>query len=317
MRADQLVSVVMPAFNAESVIQESVLSVLRQTYSRLELIIVDDGSTDSTSQILKTVQDPRVTVRYQENKGAASARNHAMRLVKGDLIQFLDADDILSNDKIERQVTALVSSPPGTIASCPWAHFTSDTKAAVIDQEPVWSVTDPTQWLIESLSGAGMMQTASWLIPREIAEVVGPWNESLTLHDDGEYFTRILLASRRNAFVPEAIVFYRGANSSLSRRRSAKDLESAFLVCELRRQHLLGKLDSPASRKAVATQYAQFVYEHGRTAPDLARSAIDTIHALGVKPNVYAGGHGFRFLSGLIGFHGAVRLRSAIGGLIG
>jgi hypothetical protein len=162
-----------------------------------------------------------------------------------------------------------------------------------------------------------MMQTAAWLTPRELIDEAGPWNESLTLHDDGEYFSRILLIAERNVFVSDAKVFYRKVSSSLSRQRSSKEIMSAFVVCELRHRHLLAKVDSPESRKAIATQYAQFVYEHGQSAPELARKAMLAINNLGATPNSSVGGDVFRVISSLIGFDQTIRLRSKIGGLIG
>jgi glycosyltransferase involved in cell wall biosynthesis len=307
----------MPAFNAESWIHESIASVLGQSHSNLQVIVVDDGSTDSTRDKLESISDSRVVILAQDNRGAAAARNRALEIADGELVQFLDADDLLATDKIQRQIVALRESVPRSIASCAWGHFTNDPETAEFSAEPVWSVPDPTQWLITSLSGGGMMQTAAWLTPRELVDEAGPWNESLTLHDDGEYFSRVLLIADRNVFVSDTKVFYRGVLASLSRQRSAKDIASACLVCELRHRHLLAKMDSPGSRKAIATQYAQFVYEHGRAAPELARKAIHAINNLGATPNSSIGGDAFRVISSLIGFDQAVRLRSAIGGLIG
>jgi glycosyltransferase involved in cell wall biosynthesis len=307
----------MPAFNAEAWIGESVKSVLGQSHSNLQLIVVDDGSTDSTYNRLDAFSDSRVVILSQENRRAAAARNRAMEIAEGDFVQFLDADDLLSPEKIGRQIAALRETGPRSIASCAWGHFTGNADTAEFSPEPVWSVSDPTQWLMTSLSGGGMMQTAAWLTPRELIDEAGPWNESLTLHDDGEYFSRVLLIADRNVFVSDAKVFYRGVSSSLSRQRSSRDITSAYLVCELRHRHLLAKVDSPESRKAVATQYAQFVYEHGRADPELARKAIRAINNLGASPNSAVGGDAFRVISSLIGFDQAIRLRSAIGGLIG
>jgi glycosyltransferase involved in cell wall biosynthesis len=315
-RADTLVSVVMPAFNAERWITESLASVLGQTHSNLQVIVVDDGSTDSTREKVERIADSRLSLSTQNNAGAAAARNHGLKLASGDFVQFLDADDILSVAKIEVQLSALMEVPRMSVASCPWGHFESDVNHARFVPEPVWSEQDPIQWLITSLSGGGMMQTATWLTPSDLIKQVGSWNEGLTGIDDGEFFTRVLLAAEKNVFVPEAKVFYRKVPESLSRRRTTRDVTAAFLVCELRDRHLLAKLDSVESRTAIATQYAQFVYEHGRDAPSLARQAMARIDELGVKPRTSIGGNGFRVASQILGFERAVRLRESIGGRI-
>jgi glycosyltransferase involved in cell wall biosynthesis len=307
----------MPAFNAGAWIEASMNSILAQSHSNLQLIVVDDGSTDSTRDKIEAISDSRIAILSQEKRGAAAARNYALKIAEGDFVQYLDADDLLSSKKLERQIAALNASVSRSVASCTWGHFSGNADAAEFSPEPVWTVPDPKEWLVTALLGGGMMQTAGWLTPRELIAMAGPWNESLTLHDDGEYFSRVLLLAERNVFVREATVFYRRVPSSLSRQRSARDITSAFVVCELRHKHLLEKVDSPQSRKALATQYAQFVYEHGRKAPELAARALRAINDLGVAPNFTVGGDTFRVLASLIGFQQAVRLRSAIGDLLG
>ncbi len=110
---DELVSVIMPAYNAEATIAKSIQSVLLQTYENLELIIADDGSTDRTGEIVKEMarQDKRITYkRYEENRGCYFVRNDALRLSKGKYIAIQDADDISFKTRIEKQLIPLVSS---------------------------------------------------------------------------------------------------------------------------------------------------------------------------------------------------------------
>lgn len=104
-----LVSVIMPAYNAEQYIAESIESVLNQTYENLELIVVDDGSKDGTKKIIESYQakDPRVIYVYQVNSGVASSRNCALALAKGKYLSNLDSDDLWPQDKLEIQVALL------------------------------------------------------------------------------------------------------------------------------------------------------------------------------------------------------------------
>src|SRR5689334_15167297 len=95
-----LVSILIPAYNAEQWIPEAIRSACAQSWSRKEIIVVDDGSTDRTLEVARRFASPEVNVVSTSNHGAAAARNHALRLSQGDYIQWLDADDILATDKL-------------------------------------------------------------------------------------------------------------------------------------------------------------------------------------------------------------------------
>lgn len=307
-----LVSIIIPAYNAERWIGATLDSCVSQTWENIEVIVVDDGSSDQTSRAADATRDPRVQLFRQDHNGAAAARNRGLEEALGDLIQFLDADDLLSSDKLEKQIEALREEQADAVASCAWGSFVAAPETATIATEPVWPIADPVKWLTVSLSGGGMMQPAGWLTPRSVADAAGPWDESLTLHDDGEYFARVLLKASLNVFVPEAKVYYRIVADSLSNRRSRAATESALAVCRSRERHLLAACDTSRVRRALATQYAQFAYEFVETAPDLANDALGAIRALGVRPVPVIGGRSFRVLSSTVGFERALRLRAHV-----
>ena len=306
-----LVSVIIPSWNAREFVGETLRSVTGQTWSHIEIIVVDDESTDDTASVVAACGDDRLTLIRQRHHGASSARNRGIANAHGDLIQFLDADDILCPDKLALQIDALRHAPDGAVASCTWSHFgegTSD-RAAV---EDICTEPDPIEWLTQSLSGANMMHPAAWLVPRAVADAAGPWNEMLSLHDDGDYFARVLTKATRNVFVRDAHVFYRAVHDSLSRRRNLAAIESAFAVCKSRRDTLLGARDSARTREAIATQYLQFAYEFVSPAPDLAREAIAEISSLGVAPANRVGSQSFRRSVQLLGFRNALKLRRSL-----
>ena len=309
-----LVSVIIPAFNAAPWIAGAVCSVREQTWRELEIIVVDDGSQDDTVSVVKGITDPRVRLICQDNHGAAAARNRGLAEARGTFIQFLDADDLMGAEKIGRQIEALGRAPTGSVASCAWAHFAGDLRDAVVWPEPVWRVSGPIQWLITSLSGGGMMQPAAWLTPRAVIEAAGPWNESLTLHDDGEFFTRVLLKASCNVFVTGPMVYYREVAGSLSRRRGRRAMESALEVCRFRQLHMLAAVDTPAVRRALATQYAQFAYEFGALAPDLGAEALRKMRALGAAPAPDIGGRAFGWLTDALGFPFVWQIRRLLDG---
>lgn len=106
-----LVSVIVPAYNAEKFIAESIQSVIDQTYNNWELVIVNDGSTDNTLSVVKRFTDPRVLVMSQKNSGVSAARNRGLEKCKGSYITFLDADDTLPPESIEKRVAYLEANP--------------------------------------------------------------------------------------------------------------------------------------------------------------------------------------------------------------
>jgi glycosyltransferase involved in cell wall biosynthesis len=106
-----LVSIMMPAYNAESFIAVAIESVIQQTYQSWELIIINDGSKDSTAEILSQFNDERIQVYHQQNAGEASARNHALSKMKGEYLAFLDSDDLFTPNFLENAVLYLQTNP--------------------------------------------------------------------------------------------------------------------------------------------------------------------------------------------------------------
>jgi glycosyltransferase involved in cell wall biosynthesis len=248
-----LVSILIPAHNAELWIAETIQSALSQTWPRKEIIVVDDGSTDQTLQIARSFQSSQVRVVSQSNLGAAAARNHAFTLSAGDYIQWLDADDLLGAEKLSRQVAALETcSGNRTLLSGPWGKFYYRTSKARFVPSPLWSDLTPAEFLIHKMGGHFHMQTSTWLVSREITESAGPWDIRLSFDDDGEYFCRIKLASDRIRFVPEAKVYYRNVGT---RRlsyigHSRKKMESQLLSMKLHVKYLLSLEESPRTHCA-------------------------------------------------------------------
>ena len=151
-----------------------------------------------------------VAVVSTENQGSSEARNYALKLSQGDYIQWLDADDLLAPDKIERQLAALrEEDSKRVLLSSPWAFFNFRPSRARFVPTSLWQDLSPVEWLLRKMGENLHMQTGTWLTSRELSEAAGPWDKRLVSDDDGEYFCRVLLASEGTRFVPEAKVFYR------------------------------------------------------------------------------------------------------------
>src|SRR5262245_4996573 len=191
------VSVLIPCYNADKYIGETLESVFRQTWSNIQVIVVDDGSTDRSAHVIRSFARPNLTLIEQQNRGQTASLNVCLLHASGDFVQYLDADDLLGPEKIEFQITRLIDRP-NSVASAEWGRFFNVANETKFNPERVWRDLDPIDWLVLSRAeGLGMMFPALWLIPKSIIQTVGPWSEGLTLNNDAEYFTRILLACQQ------------------------------------------------------------------------------------------------------------------------
>jgi glycosyltransferase involved in cell wall biosynthesis len=277
-----LVSIVIPCFNAEAYVAAAVDSALGQAGARTEVIAVNDGSSDGSLAILGRLASPRLRVLDQPNQGASAARNAGLRLAQGDYIQFLDADDLLAPDKVARQLERLAGVGSRIVASARWARFTASPGESAPSPSALFADLDPVGYVATNIREGLMMHPAAWLVPAEVARAAGPWNERLSLNDDGEYFARVVLASAGVAFVPRALTYYRtGVARSLSGRRDRRALESLFESCVLIAAHLAAAEESPRTRRAAADYFQRVAYEFYPAAPDLYRQAAARARALG------------------------------------
>ncbi len=248
-----LVSILIPAYNAEEWLSDTLRSAIAQTWERKEIIIVDDGSKDRTLSVARQFESDWVKVYTQRNQGAAAARNKALSLSQGDYIQWLDADDLIAPDKIVKQMEALGDSKNKlTLLSGGWGRFMYRYDRAKFVPTALWCDLSPVEWLIRKMGRNIYMQTASWLVSRELTEAAGPWDTRLLGDDDGEYFCRVLLASDGVRFVPESKVYYRASGSaSLSYiGTSDRKRDAQWTSMQLHIRYLRSLEDSERSRAA-------------------------------------------------------------------
>ena len=309
--AEKLVSVIVPVLNCGPWILEAINSCLDQTWPAIEVIVVDNGSVDDSLEAARSVRAANLHIAACETRGAAAARNVGLRLAQGDYFQFLDGDDVLHRDKIAVQMRRLADGPPTAMANGAWSRFRISTGEARFLREQVWQDLSPVEFLILSwLRSGGMMPLFSWLTPREVAEHAGPWDESLSFNDDGEYFTRALLASKSILFCEESRGFYRTTpGHSLSQRRDRQAAESGFRAASLSCQHLMAADSGPVAQSACATMMKRFAYwsypDHG----DLSDQADAMAEALGGSALPIEGGWTTSVAASLVGWRVAKRLQ--------
>ncbi len=261
-----LVSILIPAYNAEAWIADTIQSALSQTWPRKEIIIVNDGSKDGTLSIAQRFVSKEVSVVSQPNAGGSAARNHAFALSKGDYIQWLDSDDLLAPDKIARQMEVTGQGfSKRTVLSSPWGRFFYRRSKARFAPSSLWRDLSPVEWLLHKFREAVYMPPASWLVSRELTEAAGPWDTRLSFDDDGEYFVRVIAGSDGVRFIPDARTYYRvsGSGSMSHIGASSKKLESLLLSMQLHIKYFRSLEDSERVR-AACVKYLQMwlVYFH-------------------------------------------------------
>jgi glycosyltransferase involved in cell wall biosynthesis len=307
-----LVSVIIPCRNGAAWLGEAVQSCLGQTWQDVEIVIVDDGSTDSSLDVARRYESPKVAVVARRHAGASAARNAGLAQARGDFIQFLDADDVLDRNKIGIQMERLARSPPLSLASGAWARFRDDPSEAAFSPEPVWRDLSASQFLVSSWAGGGMMPNFAWLTPRAVIEKAGPWNEELSVNDDGEFFGRAALASSGILFCDGARGYYRlSTAATLSRRRDRASLVSCFTSIELLCEHLLKHRHDAAAAGACATLYQRFAFDTYPDAMDLVAAAEQRVAAFGGSELKIGGGRAFQAISRALGWKAAKRCQRA------
>jgi len=305
-----LVSILIPAYNAEEWIAETLESAVSQTWENKEIIVVDDGSKDGTFEAACKFSPQGVRVVKQENRGAAAARNKALSLCQGSYIQWLDADDLLSPDKISRQMAVAQDRQDNRLLlSCAWGSFMYRPNRANFHPTPLWNNLKPAEWLIRKLGQNLYMQPATWLVSRELTETAGLWNTELKVDDDGEYFCRVLLQSSEVEFVPAAKVYYRASGSGslsyigLSDAKMASQLESLRLhIAYLR------SMDDSDRARAACVQFLQnwipFFYP---SRPDLVKESERMAAELGGKLEMPALSWKYFWIKSILGWNSAKR----------
>ncbi len=314
----KLVSVIIPAYNAEKFISETVGNVLNQSWKNLELIIINDGSTDNTSNILSSFShDSRIRVVEQINQGCSAAKNTGLNYARGDFIQYLDADDILSEDKITQQIEALEDEPFG-IAVCKTVVFQDinfKETGFEIDTDYLYSTENRFEFLM-NLYGKngkiGMIQPNAFLLPKGLVEKIGEWNTSLSPSpdEDGEYFCRAVLGASKIIYTNGTNYYRKITNAaSLSKGKSFLFAKGALKSVQLKAQHVLEINDSETVKHILSRHFASVAYLYGPNFYEIVFMVKAELEKMGINKIPSVGGFNFKIVSSIIGFEKAIRLK--------
>jgi glycosyltransferase involved in cell wall biosynthesis len=310
-----LVSVIIPAWNSERYIGDCLNSVLSQTHENIEIIVVDDGSTDKTASIILSYTDKRIKLVSQRNLGASQAKNNGFSHSKGDFIQYLDSDDILSSDKIQSQVRSLIGKT-NSVAVCKTKVFTDSVLNCLgeIDTAVLQTKGTGVEFFKRLMGAEGrlaMVQPNAYLIPRGICLKSGPWFSDLypCPDEDGEYFSRILLNSNEVIFT-EGINYYRktfsagSLSTTFSEERAINQLKTTIRKFE----NLLRIENSHQTREYFKFNLSQIVYQFGRDYPTVVSEAKREMQKYNLGEFRIIGNNNFQLVSNVLGFERALKL---------
>ena len=205
------ISVIIPAYNAERTILETINSVFQQSFSDFELIVINDGSTDRTLELLNTVKDTRLKIFSYPNGGLSVARNRGIYLAQGEFMAFLDADDLWTEEKLELQLAALKQHPEAGV-SYSWI-YSMDEKGESCS--PGLSFDFTGNVYAPLLVNNFIVNGSNCLISRQAIESVGEFDPSVDGAADWDYWLR-LAAHWQFILVPKYQIFYRASSAAMS-----------------------------------------------------------------------------------------------------
>jgi glycosyltransferase involved in cell wall biosynthesis len=217
------ISVVIPAYNAERTILDTVASVQQQTFSDFEIIVINDGSTDRTLELVQGIQDERVKIFSYENGGLPVARNRGISRAKGEFIAFIDADDMWTSDKLELQLVLLQQHPEAGVAYS-WSRFMNkqgELSYVVDDRYIEGNVYE--KLLLNNFLNNG----SSLLVRREAIESAGEFDPTLKSCEDWDFYLR-LAAKWSFVLVPKPQILYRQSSTAMTSKIDV--MESAALI---------------------------------------------------------------------------------------
>lgn len=219
MHENKLISVIIPTYNRANFLPEAIESVNNQNYQNLEIIIVDDGSTDNTKDVISTLNEPRIKYIYQENKGPAAARNTGIKKAKGEIIGFLDSDDLWPENKLNSQLSELIDNKNiEIIMGC--------SKYILMDGVSELMINSKNDKKIVNFICLG-----SGLFRKSVFDKVGLFNKNLKYAEDHDWILRAKESKISIKVLDEITLYIRMHTNNMTHNRS---LTKSYLIKALK-----------------------------------------------------------------------------------
>jgi glycosyltransferase involved in cell wall biosynthesis len=255
------ISVIVPVYNSAITILETINSVLQQTFSDFELIVINDGSTDQTLELLSTVKDPRLKIFSYLNGGMSIALNRGITHAEGEFIAFLDHDDLWTANKLELQLAALQEHPEAGVAYS-WNYFMDENGESFFAATPIFFEGNVyAQLLVDNF----IINGSNCMVRKQVVDSVGEFDPAVGGSADWDYWLR-LAAHSSFVVVRQYQIFYRVSSWSMSanienmEQSTLAVIEKAFQSAPLEMQSL--------KKQSLAGAYTYLAYKYSMVVVD-------------------------------------------------
>jgi teichuronic acid biosynthesis glycosyltransferase TuaG len=261
------VSVVVPAYNRSHTLADALASALNQTSPVHEILVVDDGSTDNTKELVSRYSSPPVRYIYQENKGPSAARNRGMHEATGSLIAFLDADDVWLPEKLALQLEKFIQNP--LLGLCASANYSCDENLNIKGVHQICP-THPGR-IRKELIVKNLFATPTVIIRKDCLDKVGGFDESISFGEDWDMWLRIVDCFPA-AYIDAPLCYCRSFGDGITRSRGGKNIVDWEKIIQRNKQRSFGMYARTIGYlKAKSWFYYNCAYVYGEaTDPALA-----------------------------------------------
>lgn len=258
-----LVSVCIPMYNVELYIEETITRLKQQTYPNIEIVIVDDHSTDKSYLLARQFVSERIHLYRNPKKGGNAARNYAFQMSHGDYIKFLDADDCMTDELIEKQLKVLLESgTKSSLVYSPFKRLFSNGEIVMEERKTCMDYAPGIELLMAMRINSESNVIHSYLLSRELAVRVGDWDENIWRLQDTEYFARALSLSDKALFLPDEYAIYRMSDNGVHAHTTHKAILSVLEVYIREAKMVLAYKDSMDLRELYSVYYGNAVYRN-------------------------------------------------------
>lgn len=256
-----LVSVCIPMYNVSEYIEETLQKLLNQSYKHIEIVIVDDHSTDNSYQIAQKYESENLKIFKNEKKGGNAARNLAFEKSSGDYIKFMDSDDYCSQTMIEKQLERLLKDgTQNTLIHSPVKMLEPDGRIFSLPRSIDKDYSPAIEQLVAIWNQEGFNVPHCYLMHRQLVIKSGGWDETVLKNQDAEFFARVAAVADKALAVDSVFAIWRQTKKGVSTHTSVKALASVIDTFETITKLLINYNDTQAMRELCSKYIGVYVF---------------------------------------------------------